>query len=176
MPQDRSLSKPEAKTNAAKHSSPLPLTANLLAMLASALPFASDSALAGTPRALTAYPAVAQRGTEQEVVFTGSSLLDARTVLFDAPGFEVTAVKKEAARFTVKVRVPADAELGEHRCRVITGSGISDIRLFLVSPFPVVQESDPKTPARIAAIEAAKQAKAAKLEALTQARLAAEAK
>jgi hypothetical protein len=148
----------------------------LAAALAVGIPFAGTSAFAGSPRVSSIFPAVAQRGTEQEVVFTGSSLSDARTVLFDAPGFEVTSVKKEVNRFTAKIRVPADADLGEHHCRVVTGSGIADLRVFLVTPFPVVQESDPKTPARVAAMQAAQEKRAAKLEAARLAKLAAESK
>ena len=171
--QDRSHSGPTLHPLLAR---PTALAAAITTVLAGSLPCINVPARAGTPRVQTAFPAVAQRGTEQDVVFTGSGLLDARTVLFDAPGFEVTTVKKEANRFTVKIRVPADAELGEHHCRVVTGSGIADLRVFLVSPFPVVQESDPKTPARVAALEAAKQLRAAKIEAARVARLAAEAK
>lgn len=111
------------------------------------------------------FPAVAQRGAEQEVTFSGSNLSDARTVLFDAPGFEVTTVKTEANRFTVKIRVPADADLGEHRCRVVTESGIADLRLLFVTPFHVVEEANPKNPARAAIAQAARVANAAKLAA-----------
>jgi|GEM_PF-231277 len=171
--QDRSPTEPTLQPLLAR---PSVLAAAIATVLAGSLPCMNVPARAGTPRVQTAFPAVAQRGTEQEVVFTGSGLLDARTVLFDAPGFEVTTVKKEANRFTVKIRVPADAELGEHHCRVVTGSGIADLRIFLVTPFPVVQESDPKTPARVAALEAAKQLRAAKIEAARVAKLAAEAK
>lgn len=151
-----------------------------MALAALAVPY--DTALAGTPRVGSCYPAVAQRGTEQEVVFRGSSLADARTILFDSPGFEVTTVKAEATQFTVKIRVPADAEIGEHTCRVITNSGVADVRVFFVSPFPVVEESYPKvvnSPSRIAALQAAKAAKMAKLaeaKAAADAKAAAEAK
>ena len=171
--QDRSPTEPTLQPLLAR---PSVLAAAIATVLAGSLPCMNVPARAGTPRVQTAFPAVAQRGTEQDVVFTGSGLLDARTVLFDAPGFEVTTVKKEANRFTVKIRVPADADLGEHHCRVVTGSGIADLRIFLVTPFPVVQESDPKTPARVAALEAAKQLRAAKIEAARVAKLAAEAK
>jgi hypothetical protein len=151
-------------------------------MALAALAVPCGTAVAGTPRVGSCYPAVAQRGTEQEVVFRGSSLADARTILFDAPGFEVTTVKAEANQFTVKIRVPADAEIGEHTCRVITNSGVADVRIFFVSPFPLVEESYPKvvnSPSRIAALQAAKAAKMAKLaeaKAAADAKAAAEAK
>ena len=132
-------------------SNSLKSTSLWMALAAFAVP--CTDAVAGTPRIGSCYPAVAQRGTEQEVIFSGSNLSDARTVLFDSPGFEVTKVKTETNRFTVKIRVPADADLGEHTCRVITDSGVADVRVFLVSPFPVVEELYPKvvnSPARIA--------------------------
>jgi len=135
------------------------------AAVAAAVCLSSIPAFAGTPRVSHAFPAVAQRGTEQEVVFSGSNLSDARTVLFDAPGFEATSVKVEANRYTVKIRVPADADLGEHRLRVVTESGIADLRLFFVTPFPVVEEANPKNPARAAIAQAARVANAAKLAA-----------
>ncbi len=141
-----------------------------------AIAASSPDSHAGTPRVGSCYPAVAQRGAEQEVVFSGSNLSDARTVLFDAPGFEVTKVKSEANQFVVKVRVPVDAEIGEHSCRVVTDSGVADIRVFLVSPFPVVEELYPKvvnSPARVAELRAVQAAKLAKL---AEAKKAAEAK
>lgn len=101
-------------------------------------------AYAGTPRVTHAYPSGGQRGTEVDVVFGGSNLADARDVLFDEPGFQVTTVKNEPARFTTKVKIAPEARVGEHLYRVVTGSGISDLRLFYVSPFPMVEEKKEK--------------------------------
>jgi membrane protein involved in colicin uptake len=59
---------------------------------------------------------------------------------------------------------------------------VADIRIFFVSPFPLVEESYPKvvnSPSRIAALQAAKAAKMAKLaeaKAAADAKAAAEAK
>jgi hypothetical protein len=107
----------------------------------STLFLADPSAHAGTPRVSFIYPGGGQRGAEIEVQFKGTNLADARNVLFDAPGFRVTPLKAEPGRFTAKVFVPAEAALGEHRCRVVTRSGVADIRPFIVSPFPMVEES-----------------------------------
>lgn len=114
---------------------------------------------AGSPRLSLVYPSVAQRGSEQEVILSGLQLSDARTILFDAPGFESSVVKAEAAKVVAKIKVPADARLGEHRLRVITDSGVSDLRFFYVSPFPVVEEANPKDPMG-ASIKAAQRAAA----------------
>lgn len=102
-------------------------------------------ATAGTPRANSLFPSGAQRGTEMEVKVIGQNLGDARTLLFNTPGFKVTSVKAEGNSFTAKIEVSKDAQLGEHIFRVVTASGISDTRLFYVTPFPMVAETaEPK--------------------------------
>lgn len=111
---------------------------NILATGIAALALAS-TAVAGTPRLSHILPAGGQRGTEQEVVFTGQNLLDARSVLFDEPGFEAT-VTTEGNKVTAKIKIAPEARLGEHSLRLITASGVSDLRLFFVTPFPLVKE------------------------------------
>src|SRR5688500_167910 len=87
--------------------------------------FVLPCANAGTPRVNHLYPSGGQRGTEVEVVFSGSNLADARGVLFNTSGFSATAVKNEGGKFTAKIKLPADVALGEHICRVITASGVA---------------------------------------------------
>jgi hypothetical protein len=87
------------------------------------------------------FPAAGQRGAETEVLFRGNNLSDTRTVLFDEPGFEVTKVSADKGKFVAKVKVPPTASLGEHRFRVITESGAADLRVFYVTPFPLVGNS-----------------------------------
>lgn len=111
------------------------------------------AAFAGSPRVSGTYPAAAQRGAEQEVTFSGSNLDDAKSVLFDEPGLDVTWVSADKGKFVAKVKVAADARLGEHPFRVVTASGLSDVRLFYVTPFPLVQEmEDPKNPEAVQAV------------------------
>ncbi len=115
-----------------------------VAVLSALLPVA---AFAGSPKVTATYPAAAQRGAEQEVTFSGSGLEDAKSVLFDEPGLEVTWVSSEKNKFVAKVKAAATARLGEHSFRVITASGLSDVRLFYVTPFPLLAEvEDPKAP------------------------------
>jgi hypothetical protein len=120
----------------------------LAAFLTVLLPVA---AFAGSPRVNATYPAAAQRGGEpQEITFTGSSLDDSVTLLFDEPGFEVTWVSADKNKFVAKVKAAADARLGEHPFRVVTRSGLSDVRLFYVTPFPLVAETElPKEPTKV---------------------------
>jgi len=100
------------------------------------------SAFAGSPRVTFTYPAGGQRGAEIEIACQGSNLEDAKAMMFDSPGFEATPVKAEKGKVTMKVKVAPDAQLGEHRFRVVTASGLSDVRLFYVTPFPMVPEAE----------------------------------
>ena len=111
--------------------SPLALAISLL------LPVA---AFAGSPKVIYATPSAVQRGGEQQITFTGSGLEDARTVMFDEPGFDVTWVSTAKTGLVAVVKAKPDARLGEHSYRVITNSGVSDVRLLYVTPFPMVAE------------------------------------
>ena len=113
----------------------LTATSALLAALLATL-----SAFAGSPRLNHTYPAVGQRGVETEVTCTGGSLADATGLMFDMPGLECTAITApEAGKFKAKIKIATDARLGEHWFRVVTASGLSDLRLFYVTPFPVIE-------------------------------------
>lgn len=95
------------------------------------------TAQAGSPRLSYTFPAGGQRGAETEVTFTGTNLADARALLFDEPGIDgKVSVDGNKAR----IKIAPDVRLGEHSFRVISASGISDVRLFYVTPFPMVKE------------------------------------
>ena len=99
------------------------------------------SAFAGSPRLTFVYPAGGQRGAEAEVTCSGSALADVKGLLFDGPGLECTGVTApEVGKFKAKIKIAPDVKLGEHTFRVITASGVSDLRLFYVSPFPLVEK------------------------------------
>ena len=121
------------------------------AILATSLVAACSSVLyAGSPRLGFIYPSGGQRGAEIEVTCSGSNLEDVTGFVFDEPGFEATTSAPEKAKFKAKIKIPANARLGEHRVRVSTASGISDVRLFFVSPFPLVEEQEVKdAPAQV---------------------------
>lgn len=103
----------------------------------------AGTALAGSPNVSTITPAVAQRGTEVEVVVSGSRLADARTLLFNDPGIQVLGVSEaEAGKFKAKLKIAPDARLGEYVVRAVTNSGLADVRLFYVTPYPVQKEAD----------------------------------
>ena len=126
------------------------LLRNLAAVTSMACALAS-TAEAGTPRLSHVSPAGGQRGAETEVTFIGSNLLDARGFLFDEPGIEGT-VKTEGNKVTGMIKIAPGVRLGEHTFRLITASGVSDVRLFYVTPFPIVKEAaEVKPPAPPAA-------------------------
>ena len=103
----------------------------------------SVSAFAGTPNNSLITPGAGQRGTEIEVVLSGARLADARSLLFNEPGIEVVGVSEaEAGKFKAKLKIAADARLGEYVFRAVTNSGIADTRLFYVTPYPVQKEAD----------------------------------
>lgn len=102
------------------------------------------TAFAGSPRLTQTYPAAGQRGAEIEVTCSGSNLADAKGFLFDEPGFEATIVSAAAGNFKAKIKVPANARLGEHQFRALTASGVTDVRLFYVTPFPMAEEVEKK--------------------------------
>src|SRR3982751_1131654 len=76
-------------------------------------------------------PRGAQRGTEIDLTLTGTQLKDAQELLFYKPGLEVLKLEATDDK-TVKVRlkVSADAALGEHTMRLRTATGVSDVKTF----------------------------------------------
>lgn len=106
-----------------------------------------SAAFAGSPRLTHVYPAGVQRGAEIEINCKGSNLEDAKSLLFDEAGFEVTNLAPDKAAVKAKLKVAPDTRLGEHSFRVITATGVSDLRLLYVTPFPMVEEVEAKPPA-----------------------------
>lgn len=116
----------------------------------------TSAAFAGTPRLNHLTPAAGQRGTEVEVLMSGTNLADARELLFDEPGLTHIGFTADGNnRVKAKIKVAPEARLGEHSFRLITQTGISDVRLFYVTPFPIVTEqaedkADSKKPQPVA--------------------------
>jgi len=115
----------------------------------------ASTALAGSPRLSYLTPPGCTRGSEMEITFSGTNLTDARGFLFDEPGLEGTITGQEGGKLTAKIKAAPDARVGEHTVRVITNSGVSDVRLIYVTPFPMVKEAPedrkmPPTPQPVA--------------------------
>jgi hypothetical protein len=121
----------------------------LLTLLVPAITWAASPTLGViTPRG-------GQRGTEVEFMFHGARLKDAQEILCYTPGF--TVGKIEIVNDNViktKIKIAADARLGQHCFRVRTASGISDLKTLFVGAMPEIYEKEPnnefKTPQKIA--------------------------
>src|SRR6185295_14108728 len=115
------------------------LRLSLLALLASAPAGAKES-----PNLGRVSPRGGERGTEIDLTLSGGQLKDAQQLFFYKSGLEVLKLEATDDK-TVKVRlkIAADAALGEHTLRPRTATGISDLRTFYVGPFPVVDEKEP---------------------------------
>lgn len=98
------------------------------------------------PTLQNATPNGVQRGTEAEIKFNGSRLADAEEILFYEPGLKVLELKEVKDGYVLaRVKIEADCPLGEHKIRVRTKSGISDLRTLTVGPFPQIDEKEPNT-------------------------------
>jgi hypothetical protein len=115
------------------------------ALLAAAAILMAVPAWASSPRLSIILPRGIQRGTEQVVTFSGSSLGDAQEILFYSPGFEVTKLEPNGNTVKVTIKVATDCRPGEHVAQVRCASGISDYRTFFVDPFPAVAEKEPNS-------------------------------
>lgn len=84
-----------------------------------------------------------QRGTEVTATFSGRRLTDTVEILFYEPGVKVLSmVKKEDRSVVVKLKISPNSELGEHRYRLRTKTGLSELRTFYVGPFKQVKEAE----------------------------------
>ncbi|MEX0825128.1 MAG: serine protease [Pirellulaceae bacterium] len=105
------------------------------------------------PSAMTAQPVVSRmephgikRGEPTKVILHGARLKDARHVLADLPGLTVSEVKP-LSNNQVEISVEADADLppGQYPIRLVTDSGISNLRLLGVGAMPVLSEEEPNS-------------------------------
>ncbi len=89
-------------------------------------------------------PPGGQWGSELEIEINGQHLADAAGILFYSPGIDVIQVKPVGeGKMTARLRIAPNCLLGEHPLRVVTQTGISDLRRFYVGPFPNVAEIKP---------------------------------
>ena len=107
---------------------------------------ASSTSFAATPTLSRIMPRGGQRGSEIDVVFSGSRLKDAKSIFFYRTGIEATKVEP-ASDSSVKVhfKIAADAPLGEHRMRMRTATGVTELRTFYVGPFAAIAEKEPNS-------------------------------
>ena len=89
-------------------------------------------------------PTGGQRGTDLEVSFIGERLQDSEQVLCFDSAIQVVKLDEVTNKVVkAQIKIAPDAPLGEHFLRVRTATGLSELRTFLVGPFPVVEEIEP---------------------------------
>jgi hypothetical protein len=96
---------------------------------------------AAGPSIESVVPAVGQRGTDFSLKIVGAGLSDAQDVLLYSPGVrcvELNAVSDN--ELSVTLHASTECSLGNHPFRVRTPNGITELKLFRVTPFPVVAE------------------------------------
>src|SRR5213594_4188858 len=113
-------------------------------LVATASLFAASLAFATAPKLTSTTPPGGQRGTEVEVKFNGSRLEDAQEVVFYSPGIQCGKIDTSKTN-SVKghFKIAKDCRLGEHKFRVRTASGVSDLRTFWVGALPETAEKEP---------------------------------
>ncbi len=91
-------------------------------------------------------PLGVRRGEATKVTFHGTRLSDARQVLADLPGLTITDVKPlDNSKVEMTITAAADLTPGLYPVRLVTDTGISNLRLLSVGAMPVVQEVEPNS-------------------------------
>ena len=105
---------------------------------------AIESTLAAAPSIESISPPVGQRDTEFELKVVGAGLTDATELMLYSSGVTCTDLKVVNDReLSVKLRATSDCSLGSQPFRVRTPRGISELRIFRITPLPVVIASEP---------------------------------
>ena len=99
---------------------------------------------AASPELHSILPRGAQQGTEAEFRLLGRRLEDASSLLFHSEGLETIELQAEKANeLRARIRIAADCPLGEHGLRVVTQTGISELRTIWIGDLPTVLEKEP---------------------------------
>lgn len=110
------------------------------------LSLSTVSLLAVAPQLTTTSPSGLQRGTEAELKFNGARLADAKELLLYEPGIKVLELKEAKDNQVIaRLKVEADCQLGEHKVRIRTATGVSELRTFTITPFAQLDEVEPNT-------------------------------
>lgn len=117
-------------------------TSLILWTLLVALP---TSAIASfTPKLNLILPRGAMPGEEVTLQLIGERMEEPQALMFHRPGIEFLGFEpKDEKRLLAKVKIAADAPLGEHPMRLRTTGGISYLRSIWVGQFPTVAEKEP---------------------------------
>ena len=105
-----------------------------------------QSSIYAAPPSLTGTsPAGLTRGKTVDLTFQGASLAGMPEIISNLPLQYTKVENKDAAKWTVKVTLPADAPLGVFPVRVVSAKGVSNPVLISVDQVPTVMEVEPNT-------------------------------
>src|SRR5262245_43785482 len=100
--------------------------------------------LADAPSVESASPGIGRRDSEFELKFVGANLADAEDVMLYSPGVACLGVKAVSDNELIaRFRSASDCPLGSHAFRVRTKGGLSELRIFRITPFPLVAAEEP---------------------------------
>ena len=106
----------------------------------------ANAILGSTPEANSLSLVGLQRGTTVEITIAGARLGDAHALLFYSPGIsakDVTKIDDNSIKAIVTAAPDATCDL--HPFRVVTHSGLSNMRLLNVSALPSIAEVEPNS-------------------------------
>ena len=91
-------------------------------------------------------PRGGMRDSEQEVVVRGQRLDKAAEFFFYSEGIEVSKIVEEkSTALKATFSISEKAAFGQHKLRIRTNEGLSNLYTFWVGPFPNVQEKEPNS-------------------------------
>lgn len=103
-------------------------------------------AKAAAPEAVSMSLSGIQRGTSAEITISGARLGDAQSLMFFSPGLTASNITKiDDNNIKVTVAASADVTCDLHPFRIVTNTGLSNIRLLNVSALPSVGEVEPNS-------------------------------
>ena len=106
----------------------------------------ASSVLASSPEANALSLVGLQRGTAIEISISGARLGDAHSLLFYRPGLSASSITKvDDNNIKVTITATQDAACDLHPFRVVTNTGLSNMRLLNVSALPSVSEKEPNS-------------------------------
>ncbi len=101
-------------------------------------------ASATSPQLRDISPTGGQRGSELEATFSGERLADCEQVICYEPGIQVLKLNLVTNNVVkAQLKIASGCRLGEHHFRLRAKSGFSELRTFLVGPFPAIEEAEP---------------------------------
>jgi hypothetical protein len=89
-------------------------------------------------------PGGGPRGGDLEITLTGKEFADPEQLWFEDGGITVVSLTGvDATHAKATIRIPADCPLGNHRLRLRTKRGLSELRTFRVGSLPQAAETEP---------------------------------